>query len=191
MDSGGAASKKVWLITGCSSGMGLAFARAALAVGHTVIATSRNPSKSADLVSEFTSKGSHWMPVDISAPEEKLNAQLDAAIALHGHIDVLLNNAGLGWAGTVEDTPMETVRQAYDTNVFGTWAVTKRIIPIMRERKSGVVITNSSIMGFMSLPSSCIYSSSKHALTGLMDALSFEMVPFGVRVILLESGGVR
>ena len=182
---------KVWLITGCSSGMGLAFARAALAAGHRVIATSRNPSASAEIATEFTSRGSVWLPLDISAPEATVNAQVDAAIAAFGRIDVLLNNAGQGFSGTVEDSSMEEVRKGFDVNLFGTWAVTKRIVPLMREQKSGTIITNSSIFGFASFPTCAIYSGTKHALTGLMDALTWEMQPFGVRIILLEPGGVR
>lgn len=191
MASDSALSKKVWLITGCSSGMGLAFAYAALEAGYTVIATSRNPSKSEELVSHFTSRGSHWLPLDVTASEDMLNAQLDAAIALHGRIDVLLNNAGLGYGGSVEDTPMEDVRKIFETNFFGVWKVTKKIVPVMREQKSGVIITNSSIFSFCSMPTVGVYASAKHALTGLMDSLSWEMSPFGVKVILLESGGVR
>src|ERR1700709_2148431 len=101
--------KSVWLITGCSSGMGLAFARAALAAGHNVIATSRNPSKSSKLVSEFTSQGSHWLPLDVTLPDETLNAQLDVAIDLYGRIDVLLNNSGIQHLGAFEDQPIDIV----------------------------------------------------------------------------------
>ena len=86
---------------------------------------------------------------------------------------------------------MEDVRRIYEVNLFGAWKVTKKIVPVMRQQKSGAIITNSSIMGFMAVPTACIYASSKHALTGLMDTLSWEMSPFGVRVMLLESGGVR
>ena len=171
--------------------MGLAFARAALAAGHAVIASSRNPSKSKDLVEEFTSQGSHWITLDVSAPEGEVNAQLDAAVAIHGRIDVLLNNAGQAFQGTVEDTPLSEVRRGFDVNFFGTWTVIKRIAPVMREQKSGTIIANSSILGFASLPAGAVYGTTKHALTGLMDVLSWEMMPFGVRVIVLEPGGVR
>lgn len=171
--------------------MGLAFAKAALDAGHTVIATSRNPAKSAKLVSQFVKRGSHWLPVDVAAPEEILNAQLDAAIKLYGRIDVLVNNAGTVHRGTVESVPMEDVHRVFEVNVFGTWKVTKRIVPVMRAQRSGDIITNGSVFGIMSFPTTSIYSSTKHALVGLMDALSAEMLSFGVRVIMLESGGVR
>jgi NAD(P)-dependent dehydrogenase (short-subunit alcohol dehydrogenase family) len=171
--------------------MGLAFANAALTAGHIVIATSRNPSKSTDLVSHFTSHGSHRLPLDVSAPDNTLNAQLDAAIALYGRIDVLINNAGAVHRGPVELMPMEDVRRVFEVNVFGTWRVTKKIVSVMREQKSGVIMTNGSIFGFMSFPCSGIYSSTKHALVGLMDSLSAEMLSFGVQVMILEAGGVR
>jgi NAD(P)-dependent dehydrogenase (short-subunit alcohol dehydrogenase family) len=171
--------------------MGLAFARAALEAGHAVIASSRNPSKSKDLIEEFTSRGSHWIALDIAASEDEVNAQLDAAIAIHGRIDVLFNNAGQPFSGTIEDTPLSIVRKAHEVNLFGTWAVIKRIVPVMRKQKSGTIITNGSVLGFTSMPTAAVYASTKHALVGLMDVLSWEMGVFGVRAIILEPGGVR
>ena len=171
--------------------MGLAFANAALEAGYKVIATSRNPAKSADLVSKFTSRGSHWLPLDISAPEPTVCAQLDAAIALYGRIDVLINNAGIAHRGPVELVEMDQLRKVFDVNVFGTWLVTKKIVTGMRNLKSGTIITNGSIFDFMSFPTSSVYGSTKHALVGLMDSLSAEMLSFGVRVMILEPGAVR
>lgn len=131
------ASAPVWLITGCSSGIGLAIARQALALGHNVIATSRNPSKTPDVVNELSGNPQgHFLALDVTAPYPQIKSFIDQATALHGRIDILINNAGYCVLGSIEDISLEKYQQQMATNFFGPAALIKAVLPAMRARVS-------------------------------------------------------
>lgn len=133
-------SAPVWLITGCGQGIGLAIARHALSLGHNVIATTRNPTKTPELVEEFNSQQAHLLQLDVTSPPTTIEAFVTDAISLYGRIDILVNNAGYCVLGSIEDIPMEKYHQQMMTNFYGPVALIKAILPHMRERVSlGVV----------------------------------------------------
>ena len=167
------------LITGCSSGYGLATARHFHAQGWNVIATMRTPR--ADVLP--ASDRVRVLPLDVTAPNSIAQA-LQAA----GPIDVLVNNAGLGLFGAFEATPMTTVRDIFDTNTFGTMAMTQAVLPQMRERGAGLVVNVTSSATLAPMPLVAAYTASKTAIEGFTASLAFELAAFGVRVKLVEPG---
>jgi NAD(P)-dependent dehydrogenase (short-subunit alcohol dehydrogenase family) len=182
-------SKQVWLITGTSSGFGEAFARYALAQGHSVVATARDVSKLATL--------------QALAPDRVLVQRLDvtragdpevaiaAAVERFGRIDVVINNAGYGSVGAVEETPDRELRAQMDTNFFGAAAVIRAALPTLRAQRSGAIVNISSLGGQMSFAGFGAYSASKFALEGLSEALAQEVAPFGIKVLIVEPGQFR
>ena len=170
---------KTVLITGCSSGYGLETARHFHAQGWHVVATMRTPRT--DLLPR--SERLRVLPLDVTQPES-IAAALEAA----GPIDVLVNNAGLGLFGAFEATPMATVREIFETNTFGTMAMTQAVLPQFRLRKSGLVINVTSTVTLAPMPLVAAYTASKTAIEGFTESLAFELEPFGVRVKLVEPG---
>ena len=170
---------KTILITGCSSGYGLATARHFHAQGWNVIATMRTPR--ADVLP--ASDRVRVLPLDVTAPNSIAQA-LQAA----GPIDVLVNNAGLGLFGAFEATPMTTVRDIFDTNTFGAMAMTQAVLPQMRERGAGLVVNVTSSATLAPMPLVAAYTASKTAIEGFTASLAFELAAFGVRVKLVEPG---
>jgi NAD(P)-dependent dehydrogenase (short-subunit alcohol dehydrogenase family) len=180
---------RVWLITGASSGFGHAIAEAALAVGDTVVGAARRPHALADL--------------EVSAPERVSSIQLDvtdtdrirAVVAEvlngHGRIDVLVNNAGRGAVGAAEETSDSELRDLMDLHFFGPAALTREVLPHMRERGSGAIVQMSSMGGRFSFPGVGAYSATKFALEGWSEALAKEVEPFGIRVLIVEPGAFR
>ena len=183
-------SSPVWLITGCSSGLGLSLARAVLKAGHRVIATSRNPDKTPELKeeTESTVRG-RWVQLDVTDP--KLEQKVDECIKIFGVIDVLVNNAGYAVGGPLEDISVEAIRDQLECNFFGPIRTMKAIIPQMRQRKSGTIINVTSTEGLASVPGIGVYASSKFALEGISESLHGELAGFGIRVMLVEPGGMR
>jgi NAD(P)-dependent dehydrogenase (short-subunit alcohol dehydrogenase family) len=183
------AAPRVWLITGVSSGLGLAFSTAALAAGHTVIGTVR---KESDRVAfETLAPGrAHALVLDISnfAAIEPAVAQAMQAVGL---IDVLVNNAGYGHEGTLEESPLEDLLQQFDVNVFGAVAMIKAVLPQMRQRRTGHIVNVTSMAGIAALPGISYYSGSKFALEGITESLAQEVAPFGIRVTALAPGSFR
>ena len=170
---------KTILITGCSSGYGLETARHFLARGWQVIATMRTPR--AEL---FPLSGRlRVLPLDVTKPES-IAAALEAA----GPIDVLVNNAGLGLFGAFEATPMATVRDIFETNTFGTMAMTQAVLPQFRRRRSGLVVNVTSTVTLAPMPLVAAYTASKTAIEGFTASLALELAPFDVRVKLVEPG---
>lgn len=170
---------KTILITGCSSGYGLETARHFHARGWQVIATMRTPR--AEL---FPLSGRlRVLPLDVTKPES-IAAALEAA----GPIDVLVNNAGLGLFGAFEATPMATVRDIFETNTFGTMAMTQAVLPQFRRRRSGLVINVTSTVTLAPMPLVAAYTASKTAIEGFTESLALELAPFDVRVKLVEPG---
>jgi len=178
-----------WFITGASSGFGRAFAEHALAQGHNVVATARNPAKLADLAAV--------------APERVLACALDvdthgaaedavkAAIERFGRIDVLINNAGYGVVGAFEETSDAELRALMDTNFFGAMAVTRAALPFLRAQRSGSIVNISSLGGQLSFAGFSAYSASKFSIEGASEALAQEVAPFGIKVLIVEPGQFR
>nr|WP_319390927.1 SDR family oxidoreductase [uncultured Cohaesibacter sp.] len=170
---------KTVLITGSSSGYGFETARHFHDQGWTVIATMRTPQ-----ASRFSpSDRMKVLTLDITEPES-IAAVIDAA----GEIDVLVNNAGIGLVGAVEATPMSLVRKIFETNTFGTIAMTRAVIPQMRERRSGVIVNVTSSTTLAPMPLASLYTASKQAIEGFTGSLAHELGHFGIRAKLVEPG---
>ncbi|QQC67071.1 oxidoreductase [Paraburkholderia ginsengisoli] len=183
------ASSKTLLITGVSSGFGRALAQEALAVGHKVVGTVR----SAQAKREFESLSEHaaWGRVldvtDFDAIDGVV-AEIEADI---GPIDVLVNNAGYGHEGIMEESPLSEMRQQFDVNVFGAVAMMKAVLPFMRQRRRGHILNITSMGGYITMPGIAYYCGSKFALEGISEALGKEVKPFGIAVTALAPGSFR
>ncbi|MHB8376489.1 MAG: SDR family oxidoreductase [Dehalococcoidia bacterium] len=180
----------VVLITGCSSGFGklaaLEFARR----GDRVFASMRNTTKAEGLLDAAAAAGGTLEVVRLDVNDSASIAGAVAQIEKHaGPIDVLVNNAGIGTHGPVEDFDDDEVLSIFNTNVFGVIRVTRAVLPSMRARKSGTIVTVGSLAGKVSAPFGGVYAASKHAIEALSDALYYELHPFGIRVVLVEPGG--
>ncbi|WP_246074296.1 oxidoreductase [Nonomuraea terrae] len=180
---------RVWLITGCSTGFGREVALAALAAGDRVMATARRPETLADLA-EIGGDRVSTAALDVTDPAS-VQAAAQATLAVFGRIDVLVNNAGFTMIGAVEETSMEQLRSLMEVNFFGAAEVTKAIVPLMREQGSGTIVQMSSLGGRMTYPGLGGYDAAKHALEAFSEALSSELAPLGVRVLLVEPGMFR
>jgi len=181
--------QQVWFITGTSSGFGEAFARYALAQGHRVVATARDPRKLDALVA-LAPERVLALPLDVTLAGAAQNA-IDAAYERFGRIDVLINNAGYGVIGAVEETSDAALRAIMDTNFFGAVDVMRAALPRLRAQRSGAVVNLSSLGGQLSMAGFGAYSASKFALEGISEALALEMAPFGVKVLIVEPGSFR
>ncbi|KAL2840587.1 putative short chain oxidoreductase/dehydrogenase [Aspergillus pseudodeflectus] len=182
-------SKPVWLITGCSSGFGFSLAVLAAKQDHKVIATSRNPSKSPERVSQLESLGGIWKALDVTVPD--LKDRVTELLAIYGQIDVLVNNAAYGVLGAVEDMPTSAVHDQFATNVFGPLTLTQLILPQIRSRRTGTILNVSSVGGLCLSPCTGIYAASKHALEAWTKGLSLEVKDFGIKVFIIEPGSSR
>ena len=179
---------RVWFITGASRGIGARIAEAALAQGDAVVAAARD---AASIEKRF---GTHaaLLPVALDVTDEAQAASaVQAALARFGRIDVLVNNAGYGLLGAVEEATADEVRRLYETNVFGLLNVTRAVLPAMRERRSGHVINISSLGGYQSGAGFGVYCSTKFAVEGLTEALHSELAPLGIHATVVEPGYFR
>ncbi|KXH65634.1 hypothetical protein CSAL01_06714 [Colletotrichum salicis] len=180
----------VWLITGCSSGLGLELSREVLKRGHLVIASSRSPEKTPHLVDEIQQAGGHWIALDVT--KDNVQQQVDQAAQIHGRIDVLVNNAGYGIAGGFEDLRVSDFQTLFNTNLYGTIRTTQAALPHMRAAHTGTIINISSTGGLRGLAAVSAYASSKFALEGLSESLAAEYAAdFNIRVVLVEPGPFR
>lgn len=180
----------VVLITGCSTGIGLHTAVAFARNGDTVVATMRNPAKATALHTAAAEAGA---AVDVVALDVNSDVSARAAVAdvleRHGRIDVLVNNAGVGLTGPVEDFPEDQARAGMETNFWGPVRMTRLVLPGMRAQGSGVVVNVSSITGRLpAFPVYAFYAAGKHALGALSESLAAEVAPFGIRVLCIEPG---
>lgn len=182
-------SAKIWFITGCSTGFGRHIALAALARGDNVVVTARRPETVADICEHYPSN-TLALALDVTDASQ-IEAAVSSAVDHFGAIDVLVNNAGYGYVGAIEEGEEAAVRQLFETNFFGVLALTKRVLPLMRQRGGGVILNNSSQAGLMANPGTGYYSASKYALEGLMEALSKEVAPFGIQVCSIQPGAFR
>ncbi|KPG97190.1 short-chain dehydrogenase [Pseudomonas sp. RIT-PI-q] len=180
--------KRVWLITGASRGIGAKITAAALANGDAVVATARD----ANTVTQRFGTQPALLAVSLDVTNEAQGiAVAKAAIDHFGRIDVLVNNAGFGLLGAVEEASADEVRRVYETNVFGLLNVTRAVLPYMRAARSGHVINLSSVGGYRSGPGFGVYCSTKFAVEGLSEALHAELAPLGVKVTVVEPGYFR
>lgn len=179
----------VWFITGASRGFGAEIAREALSRGHQVVATAR--SKDA-VEAALSDAGSSLLAVSLDVTDEAQAAvAVKAAVKRFGRIDVLVNNAGRGLLGAVEEASDAEIRAVYDTNVFGLLAVTRAVAPELRRNRSGHIVNISSVGGFVGSPGWGVYASTKFAVEGLSEALNTELAPLGVHVTVVEPGYFR
>jgi len=182
-------AERVWFITGTSQGFGREIARAALDDGGAVVATSRRPDKAGGEIGGPAER-LLVVPLDLTDPQQ-ISAAVDAALRRFGRIDVLVNNAGHGILGAVEEASDADVLAVYQINVFGLLRVTRAILPHMRARRSGHIVNLSSIGGLTGSPGWGIYNSTKFAVEGLSEALAAELAPLGIRVTIVEPGAFR
>jgi short-subunit dehydrogenase len=181
-----------WLITGSSSGFGLTLARYILSQGHNVIATSRNPAKTPDLVKEITSNpAGRWLALDVTWPKPEIDKVIQQAWTEFDGIDILVNNAGYSLLGAAEDLPEDRAKAEFEVNFWGLIRTTQAALPLMRSRKSGTIVNISSIAGLDALPTCAIYAGSKFALEAWSESLSKEVAPLGLRVLIVEPGAFR
>ena len=181
--------RKTWFITGASSGFGHAFAIYALSKGHNVVATARNIARLEGLSRQAPDRVL-VRALDVTRPADA-SAAVAAAVVRFGRIDVLVNNAGFGIVGAVEETPEAELRALMETNFFGAVGVTQAALPTLRAQRAGAIVNISSMGGQMSFPGFGAYSASKFALEGLSEALAPELKPLGVKVLIVEPGAFR
>ena len=174
------------LVTGCSSGIGRATAQALVEAGHTVYATARR----AATLEGLEAAGARTLALDVT-DEDSMTAAVAAIEAEHGAVGTLVNNAGFGVYGPVEEVPMDDVRREFETNVFGLGRLTQLVLPAMRAAGRGRIVNMSSMGGRLVYPTGGWYHASKYAVEALSDALRVEVAPFGISVVLVEPGLIR
>ena len=178
----------VWFITGAGRGLGIDIAQSALAAGHSVVATGRNPHKVLEVIGEH--ENLLTVALDIT-DQDAADAAAQAAVGRFGRIDVLVNNAGNFYAGYFENTSPAQLRAQMETNFFGPTNVTRAILPIMRKQRSGQVITVTSAAGLMGQEFVAAYAASKFALEGWMESLRYDVERFGIKTMAVEPGFFR
>ncbi|WP_218122718.1 oxidoreductase [Propionivibrio dicarboxylicus] len=181
------AKKPVWFITGCSTGFGRETAEQLLAAGYPTVVTAR---KTEDLKAFAGREGALVLKLDVT-DQAQIDAAVKAAEAHFGRIDVLLNNAGIGYFGSVEESEDAEVRRMFDINVFALGRMTAAVLPGMRQRRSGTIINIASLAGLKPFPALGYYNATKFAVVGLSGALKEEVEPLGIRVICVEPSGFR
>ncbi|MCL2734312.1 MAG: oxidoreductase [Actinomycetia bacterium] len=180
---------KVWLITGANSGFGRAITEAAVAAGDVVVAAARRVGTLDDVVAAHPDQV-EALRLDVTDPA-RIDAAVRDVVARHGRIDVLVNNAGRGHVGALEETTDEELRSLFDVHVFGPAALVRAVLPHMRERRSGAIVQMSSMGGRMSFAGFSAYSGTKFALEGMTEALAAEVGPLGIRTLIVEPGAFR
>lgn len=182
-------ARNVWLITGCSSGIGREIAQAALARGYRVVVTARRVETVQELVDRYPGQA-QARALDVTRSEQVADVVADTLQTL-GRIDVLVNNAGYGYLAAIEEGEEAEIRAMFETNFFGSLAMCRAVLPGMRAQGSGHIINISSQAGLMSNPGTGYYSSSKFALEAMTEALCKEVAHFGIRVTAVEPGPFR
>ena len=180
--------KKVWLVTGAGRGMGVDIAKAALAAGHAVVATGRNPDRVSAAI------GAHddllVVKLDVTDPADA-QAAVTAAVERFGRIDVLVNNAGNFYAGFFEEISPQDFRAQVETTLFGPMSVTRAVLPVMRAQRSGLVVAISSTAGIVGQEFCTAYAAAKFGVEGWIESLAPEVAPFGIGTMLVEPGFFR
>jgi NAD(P)-dependent dehydrogenase (short-subunit alcohol dehydrogenase family) len=179
----------VWFITGCSTGFGHELAKLVLARGWRAVVTARDASRVAELVQGAEERGLA-LSLDVVDAAQVKDAVKQAEDRF-GRIDVLVNNAGYGYQASIEEGEDDEIRAQFDANVFGLFALTRAVLPGMRERRQGHILNITSVAGFVGFPGSGYYAASKHAVEGFSDALAAEGAPLGIKVTCVEPGPFR
>jgi len=181
--------KKVWLITGCSTGFGRELAKHVLELGYPAVITARNTADIKDIVLGFEDN-TLLLELDVTKP-----AQIKEAVAKtkerFGRIDVLVNNAGIGYFGAIEESEDDAVRKMFEINFFGLTKMIQEVLPVMRSQKSGHIINIASIGGLVGFPAVGFYNATKFAVDGLSESLSKETAPLGIKVTIVAPSGFR
>lgn len=181
--------KKVWLITGCSTGFGRALAIEVLAQGYSVAVASRNINDVEDIVSRYP-ETALAVRLDVTSGAE-ITAAVEKTIAHFAQIDVLVNNAGIGYFGAIEESEEAEVRRMFEINVFGLAKMIQEVLPHMRKRRIGHILNIASIGGLRSFPGVGFYNATKYAVDGLSESLSKELAPLGIKVTIIAPSGFR
>ena len=179
----------VWFITGCSTGFGRELAKLVLDRGGRAVVTAREKERVADLAQGRQDRALA-LSLDV-IDDDDIEAGVKAALDTFGRIDVLVNNAGYGYLASVEEGVPEEIRAQFEANVFGLFAMTRAVLPAMRQQKRGHIINIASVAGFCGFPGSGYYAASKHAVEGFSDSLSREVGPLGIKVTVVEPGPFR
>ena len=181
--------KNTWLITGCSTGFGRSLALEVLAKGYSVAVASRNTHDVQDIIDLYP-ETALAVTLDVTVPKQVTEA-VHATIAHFGQIDVLVNNAGIGYFAAVEESEEVEVRRMFEINVFGLARVTQEVLPHMRARRKGHILNIASIGGLRSFPGVGFYNATKYAVDGLSEALFKEVAPLGIKVTIIAPSGFR
>jgi len=182
-------NKPVWFITGCSTGFGRELARHTLSLGYPTVVTARNIEQIKDIAVGFEASAL-LLTLDVTRPEQ-IAAAVKATEEKFGRIDVLVNNAGIGYFGSIEESDMGEVRKMFDINVWGLSDMTRAVLPGLRRRRSGTIVNVSSIGGIAAFPSVGFYNATKFAVEALSESLSQEVAPLGIKVLLVEPSAFR
>ncbi len=180
---------RTWFITGCSTGFGRELAMAVLAHGDQAVVTARDPQAVADIVAPYGDKALA-LKLDVTDPAQ-IAAAVKSATEKFGGIDVLVNNAGIGYFAGVEESDEDAVRRMFEINFWGLAHMTNAVLPLMREKKSGAIVNFSSVGGLNAFPGVSYYNATKFAVEGLSEALWQEVAPFGIKVLVVEPSGFR
>jgi NAD(P)-dependent dehydrogenase (short-subunit alcohol dehydrogenase family) len=181
--------KNVWFISGASSGLGKELAKQVLAAGYQVAIGARSTDDVADLVADYP-ETALALQLDVTRANEIVSAVADAKNRF-GRIDVLVNNAGIGYFGSLEESDEEEVRRMFEINFFGLAKLTKEVLPVMRGQRSGHIINIASILGLVSYPAVGYYSATKFAVDGYSESLSKEVAPLGIKVTIIAPSNIR
>jgi NAD(P)-dependent dehydrogenase (short-subunit alcohol dehydrogenase family) len=179
----------VWFITGCSSGFGREYVRAALAHGFRAVATARDPKALVDLIAGYEGKAIA-LALDVTKPDQ-IKSAVSEAERVFGGIDVLVNNAGYGYLAAVEEGEDKDIRALFETNFFGLAAMIRAVLPGMRARRRGTIVNVASVGGIRGFAGSGYYAATKFAVEGISESLAQEVEPLGIRVLLVEPGPFR
>jgi NAD(P)-dependent dehydrogenase (short-subunit alcohol dehydrogenase family) len=182
-------SNPVWFITGCSTGFGRELARLVIGRGWRAVVTARDRAKVADLA-EGAEDRVLALSLDVTEADQ-IAASLRAAQDRFGRVDVLVNNAGYGYQSSIEEGEEDKIRAQFDANVFGLFALTRAVLPVLRAQRSGRILNITSVAGFVGFPASGYYAATKHAVEGFSDSLAAEVAPLGIRVTCIEPGPFR
>ena len=182
-------SDNVWFITGCSTGFGRELAKTVLDRGYRGVVTARDPAKVEDIAAR---RGDRALVLELDVTDQvEVDAAVNSAVKRFGRIDVLVNNAGIGYFGAVEESDEAEVRRMFEINFFGLANMTRAVLPIMRKQRRGHIVNISSIGGLKGFPTLAYYNATKHAVEGFSEALALEVAPLGIKVTIVEPSGFR
>ena len=180
---------KVWFITGCSTGFGRELATYTASLGNRVVVAARNTEDVKDIITAYPDN-TLAVKLDVTKSDQ-IKEAVNTAVAKWGTVDVLVNNAGIGYFGAIEESEEEEVRRMFEINFFGLAKMTQEVLPIMRKQRSGHIVNIASIGGLRSFPAVGFYNATKYAVDGLSEALSKETAPLGIKVTIVAPSGFR